>query len=288
MNIGVVGIGLIGGSIAKDARQLGHRTVGTDKSAAHGEEAVRLGVVGEVMNLDALVNQSDLIIISVPVNHISDLVIKVLDRIRPGQVVIDVGSTKRSICQSVSDHRYRSQFVACHPLAGTENSGPQAAISGLFRNKKNIICESELSDEHSLKTTLGFVNALGMQSIFMSPDDHDRHVAYVSHLSHVSSFTLGQTVLDIEKNEKHIFNLASTGFSSTVRLAKSDAKTWAAIFCDNSEPLSDALTQYIAQLQEIKTAIDNKDSDRCIEIIENANEIRRVLNGIELNVLKIS
>ncbi len=195
-------------------------------------------------------------------------------------VVIDTGSTKSAICKAVAGHTRRGRFVAAHPIAGTENSGPRAAFRGLFQNKINIICESEKTDNDALNLALQLFEQAGMRTVFMPPDEHDRHLAYVSHLSHVSSFLLGQTVLDIEQNEKHIALLAGSGFASTVRLAKSSPAMWAPIFEQNREYLSQALQEYILHLQRFQYHLMKGNTQELFSIMQQANEIRRILNEI--------
>jgi prephenate dehydrogenase len=279
MNITIIGLGLIGGSIARDLKsQISVQVSGVDSNPEHRKMALELGLVHDIKELETGVKDADVIIIAIPVDKIETLLPTVLDMINHKQTVIDVGSTKEVICTSIKNHLARSRFVAAHPLAGTEYSGPQAAISRLFIDKKNIICEKGLSDEDALETALKVFNSLGMKTYFMSPAEHDKHLAYVSHLSHVSSFMLGLTVLDIEKDESQIFNLASTGFASTVRLAKSNPATWAAIFKKNNNHLSTALDSYIGYLQKFKAAIDNEDSETTIQLMAEANDIKRILN----------
>jgi len=203
---------------------------------------------------------------------------QILDTVGPKTVVIDVGSTKSDICEVVKNHPNRGQFVAAHPLAGTEFSGPEAALKGLFADAKNIICEKEKSNATALETALQVFESMGMKTLFMSPEEHDRHLAYVSHLSHVTSFSLGLTVLDIEKDEKQIFNLASTGFRSTSRLAKSNPQTWKAIFGRNRKYLGEALEGYIKTLTEFKNAIQENDIDKMELMMKEANDIKRILN----------
>jgi prephenate dehydrogenase len=192
-------------------------------------------------------------------------------------VVIDTGSTKSAICKSVANHPKRNQLVAAHQIAGTENSGPSAALAGLFAGKTNIICEKLKSSENALRKAQEIFDALELNTIFMEAEEHDKHVAYVSHLSHVSSFLLGQTVLDIEKDEKNIFNLAGSGFASTVRLAKSSPEMWAPIFEQNSEYLSQALLEYIMHLQRFHYHLMKHDTKELLNTMKNANEIRRIL-----------
>lgn len=285
MTITIIGLGLIGGSMALDLRKngWGNRFIGVDVNPQHREKAMELGIVDEVMDLVFAVQEADVIILSIPVNALRSLIHPVLDNIRMNGILIDVGSTKSGICDAVRNHTNRSNFVACHPLAGTENTGPEAAIHDLFEGKVNIICEQENSHLWAIETVQKlFTEGLKMRNAYMNPIEHDRHIAYVSHLSHISSFTLGLTVLEIEKDEKHIFNMASTGFASTVRLSKSSPKMWTPIFEENAQNISTALEEYISQLQDFKNMIDNKEFQAIYERIEDANDIRRILEGIEL------
>ncbi len=209
MKVTIVGLGLIGGCMGIDLRRAGIATslVGVDLNEDHGKQAVELGLVDRVESEDKALAWADVVLLAIPVNTMSALLPQVLDTVNPQAVVIDTGSTKSTICRAVANHPNRHQFVAAHPIAGTENSGPAAAFAGLFRNNTNIICEKDKSSEKAVSTAELIFNTLGMNTIFMEPDEHDKHVAYVSHLSHVSSFLLGLTVLDIEKDEK-IFSIS--------------------------------------------------------------------------------
>ncbi len=282
MKVTIIGLGLIGGSAAIDLRKSGLAThlTGVDINEANAAEAVKLGLVDAYESDGDSLSKSDMVIMAIPVNTLSALLPQVLDVIPSQCVVIDMGSTKGAICRSVAGHPNRGQFVACHPLAGTENSGPESAFSGLFRNKVNIICEQDKSSPASMRLAERVFEALGMNSIFMEPEEHDRHVAYVSHLSHVSSFLLGQTVLDIEKDEKNIFNLASSGFASTVRLAKSSPDMWAPIFEQNAEYLGQALAEYIMHLQRFQYLLMKKNTKELHKMLTEANKIRPVLEGL--------
>jgi prephenate dehydrogenase len=286
MKIAVVGLGLIGGSIAKEInlRSLGSIDVyGVDNNPEHSKKASDLGLVKGIIDLDSACQQCDVIIVAVPVNAIERILIQTLDKIDNNVTVFDVGSTKKEICNAVKSHKMRHRFVASHPLAGTEHSGPEAAIMNLFSDKKNIICDKEFSDKDAIDNTMKVFDFLGMKSYFLSADEHDKHMAYVSHLSHVTSFALSQTVLDIEKDEKQIFNLASTGFATTARLAKCNPVTWTAIFEKNSTYLSEALDVYIQKMTEFKKLVDTVDVKGMHRSIVEANEINRVLKGIKLS-----
>lgn len=281
MKVTIVGLGLIGGSMGIDLRKAGlaDQLVGVDLNEEHGRKAVELGLVDRIEPEDKALAEADVIILAIPVNMMSALLPQVLDTIKKNAVVIDTGSTKSMICKSVSNHVNRPQFVAAHPIAGTENSGPTAAFSGLFTAMTNIICEREKSSEVALAVAEKVFSALGMKTIFMDPEEHDKHVAYVSHLSHVSSFLLGQTVLDIEKDEKNIFNLAGSGLASTVRLAKSSPDMWAPIFEQNAEYLGQALAEYIMHLQRFHYQLMKRNTKELYRILKEANKIRKVLDA---------
>ncbi|SHG86223.1 prephenate dehydrogenase [Chryseolinea serpens] len=283
MKTTVIGLGLIGGSIALDLKKAGlaSEVIGLEQNAAHAARAVELGLVDRIGEKEEALTTSDLIILAIPVNALGKLLPSVLDKVHKDAVVMDAGSTKSLICRAIAHHPKRNQFVAAHPIAGTENSGPEAAFEGLFRNKTNIICERDKSSAHALDVVGQVFDALGMNTIFMEPEEHDKHVAYVSHLSHVSSFLLGQTVLDIERDEKNIFALAGSGFASTVRLAKSSPDMWAPIFEQNAEYLSQALLEYIMHLQKFQYYLMKRDAKELHRIMADANRIREILNGIE-------
>ena len=283
MKVTVIGLGLIGGSMALDLRKAGLVTdvSGIDSNPEHAKQAIQLGLVERIDADKNSLSSADLVLLAIPVSSLSKLLPSILDTVKKDAVVIDAGSTKSFICRAVSGHKNREQFVASHPIAGTENSGPGAAFEGLFRNKTNIICEKSKSSAYALKVAERVFDVLGMSTIFMEPEEHDKHVAYVSHLSHVSSFLLGQTVLDIERDEKNIFALAGSGFASTVRLAKSSPDMWAPIFEQNAEYLSQALLEYIMHLQKFQYYLMKRDGKELHRIMTEANRIREILNGIE-------
>lgn len=283
MNTSIIGIGLLGGSYALSLRDKYPKMhfIGVDASEVHGRLAVAKGIIDEVLPLEMAVPQSDLVVLAVPVNHIVDLVPKVLDLIPPKATVVDLGSTKRLICEAADSHPNRQRFVAAHPMAGTENSGPSAAFRELLPEKNVILCDTQKSASDSLALVEALFKDIGMKIHYMSPEEHDLHLAYVSHLSHVTSFALGYTVLEKEKDEQNIFDMASTGFSSTVRLAKSSPAMWAPIFDQNRENLSRALGDYIEFLKEYKTYIDTRDVNASFGFMQRANDIRRVLSGID-------
>jgi len=250
---------------------------GVDKKRIHQKKALHFGYVNRVLTMEEALKVSDLVILALPVNVILHILPKVLSKIKSSTVVMDVGSTKGSICQSVEMHPGRRNFVACHPMAGTENSGPEAALKKLFDKKVVVICDKEKSSKLALKKAQNVFLKLGMRVVFMSSTQHDVHVAYISHVSHVVSYVLAITVLNKEKSTKAIFDLASSGFQSTVRLAKSHSTMWCPIFIDNSENITGVLDNYINNLRVFRNAIATKNPEKLGKLIERANVIRRVL-----------
>lgn len=283
MTVSIVGIGLLGGSFALAVREKYPKMhfIGVDTSAVNGQLALAKGIVDAVLPLPEAIAQSTLVVLATPVNTIIDLLPTVLDLLPAGATVVDLGSTKETICAIADAHPKRTQFVAAHPMAGTENSGPGAAFRELLPGKNLIICDREKSNPDSLNLSESLFRDIGMKLFYMTPQEHDLHLAYVSHLSHISAFALGLTVLEKEKDEKAIFDMASTGFSSTVRLAKSSPQMWAPIFDQNRINVSDALAAYIEFLQQFKQVIDEQDINSSLEFMQRANVIRRVLEGIE-------
>ncbi|MEI6865927.1 prephenate dehydrogenase [Flavicella sp.] len=279
--VAIIGLGLIGGSLALELKKHFDWTVfGIDSSAENAKKALILGVIDEVSDF-SIIESADIVVIAVPVNYGPQLVLKVLNTIKKDALVFDVGSTKEYICKKVVKHSKRVNFVAVHPIAGTEFSGPEAAIYNLFDGKVNIICDKELSSEKSIEKTMTIFNRLNMRTIFMNSREHDKHIAYVSHLSHISSFMLGKTVLEIEKNEKNIFDMAGSGFESTVRLAKSSPEMWSPIFVGNKTNILTSLEGFIKNLQEFKEMIENEDTEALRNSMSETNYIKEILNGIK-------
>ncbi len=273
----IIGLGLIGGSFALELKKrLQYTVVGIDKNPQHLQEALALGIISEIIDYPQI-SDADLVLVAVPVNRIAQVVHEVLDHVGENTLVMDVGSVKESICKEVAQHPRRSQFVAAHPMAGTEYSGPQAALYDLFDGKVMALCEVEKSNWKLLDRALDISKALNMRVKMMSPTDHDLHTAYVSHLSHVSSFMLGKTILEIEKDEAQIFDLASTGFASTVRLAKSHPQMWTPIFLENKTNVLKALTEYIKNLENFKHLLETDQADAITQNIKEANYIRKIL-----------
>lgn len=284
MKIAIIGLGLIGGSLAKVfLKDKNNIVLGIDNNPEHQKQAIELSLVDKIVTFNEVKNV-DVVLIAVPVDVAPDLSLKVLDLIQEDTLVFDVGSTKGAVCKAIHKHPKRKNYVAMHPIAGTEFSGPNAAIDDLFTDKVNIICEQSLSDEKQLNKLLKLLEPTKMRIIFIdNAKQHDKHIAYVSHLSHISSFMLGKTVLEIEKNEKNIFNMAGSGFESTVRLAKSSPKTWTPIFMQNKENILKSLDEYIGNLQEFKANLENDIVEKIYKSMDDTNHIREVLKGIISN-----
>ncbi len=282
MNVFVIGIGLIGGSLAKDIREKYAEAVlfGVDNNKVHIDEAIEKGIVDKGASFEELKN-ADIVIISVPVDVSLTLIPKVLDIVSENCLVFDVGSTKEQVCEVVKEHPKRRNFLATHPIAGTEFSGPSAALNNLYRGKTNIICEVEKTAFKLQEKALEIFSNLGMRIRYMDPVSHDKHIAYVSHLSHISSFMLGKTVIEKEKNERDIFDMAGSGFASTVRLAKSSPAMWTPIFEQNKNNVIETLTEYIQNLEHFKTLLEENNFSAIYTEMQNTNYIKQILNGIQ-------
>ncbi len=278
----MIGIGLIGGSFAIDIKNHNPEAVihGISRKDETLNKALELNLIDKKATLDDLEN-ADLVIVSIPVDATVKLLPTILDKISDNTLVIDAGSTKEAICKGVEHHKRRRNFLACHPIAGTENSGPTAAISGLYKGKTNIICEVEKTTFKLQEKALELFRAIGMRIRYMDPVSHDKHIAYVSHLSHISSFMLGKTVLEKEKNEKDIFDMAGSGFASTVRLAKSSPAMWTPIFNQNKENVIESLEEYINNLQKFKELMQQDNFSEIFNEMESTNYIKQILNGIK-------
>ena len=284
MNVFVIGIGLIGGSLAKDIKstQEDVTVYGIDSNAKHLAEAKDLGIIDNKASYEDL-QLADMVIVSIPVDVMVTELPKILDAVSEDCVVLDVGSTKSLICKTLENHPKRRNFLACHPISGTEFSGPSAAINDLFRDKTNIICEVELTAFKLQEKALQVFQAIGMRIRYMNPEAHDKHIAYVSHLSHISAFMLGKTVIEKEKNERDIFDMAGSGFESTVRLAKSSPAMWTPIFKQNKENVVETLDEYIHNLTAFKELLLQDDYEGIYNEMNNTNKIKGILKGIPLN-----
>lgn len=278
----VIGVGLIGGSFALDIKKQNSDYIlyGIDKNEAHLDKAKSLGIIDHKANFDEL-KKADIVIVAIPVDATLEVLPKVLDLISDEAIVFDVGSTKEDICLKVKNHPKRRNFLAAHPIAGTEFSGPEAAIHGLYNNKTNIICEVEETAFKLQEKALKLFADLGMRIRYMNPKAHDKHIAYVSHLSHISSFMLGKTVIEKEKNERDIFDMAGSGFASTVRLAKSSPAMWTPIFKQNKTNVIETLDEYIENLKHFKKLMQEDDFESVFKEMETTNHIKDILNGIE-------
>ena len=277
--VAIIGTGLIGGSmaIAIRERKLALKIIGCGNDEQSLAKALELGLVDEIAAIEEAVAAADLIYIAIPVNATPIVVLHVLNLVNERQLVADAGSTKEALCTAIKDHPKRKNFVATHPMWGTEHSGAAAAVSGAFTGRACVVCERERSSDEALVTLEKLYTNLGMHLVYMSAHEHDIHAAYVSHISHITSFALANTVLEKEKEGDAIFELAAGGFESTVRLAKSNPDMWGPIFLQNKENVLDVLNEHISQLRKFKAAIEKENTEYLAELMTNANRIKRIL-----------
>jgi prephenate dehydrogenase len=275
----IIGVGLIGGSLALSLKEKGiaNWIIGVDFNEANLKRAQELKIIDEASNIEDAMNRSQLIILAIPVDAMLKALPSILDKINKTHVIMDVGSTKQQILQLVSGHPHRGRFVAAHPMAGTEYSGPDAAISNLFAQKTMVLCDVKNSDEDAVELIETVVDQLSMRIVYMNAEEHDLHTAYVSHISHITSFALALTVLKKEKEQGRIFELASGGFESTVRLAKSSPDMWVPIFKHNRHNVLDVLEEHIKQLEQMKQLLQDEDYDTFYKLIQKSNKIRKIL-----------
>ncbi|MEY3922246.1 MAG: hypothetical protein RL634_2007 [Bacteroidota bacterium] len=276
--IAIVGVGLIGGSLALQCRRKGiaEKIIGVESNVSHAEQAISLHLVDEILSLDEAVETADMIVLTVPMNILVGLLPGILDKVKD-QIVMDMGSTKSTLSDAVDNHPHRGRFIATHPMWGTEYSGPSAAVEGAFENKAVILCDTEKSDPDVLAFVKKMYDILNMRILEMNAVDHDLHAAYVSHISHITSFALANTVLEKEREDNAIFEMASAGFESTVRLAKSNPDMWTPILMQNKENVLDVLNEHISQLRKFKSCLEKDNWDYLRELISHANQIRRII-----------
>ena len=282
MNVGVIGLGLIGGSIALKIKEIDKNTViyGLDKDLDSMSYSLNKGIIDKKLDINSI-NNLKYLFIAIPVDAIKSEIESILNKISNNTLVVDLGSTKYEICKKVQDHSNRKNFLAAHPIAGTEFSGPSAAINNLFDNKVLILCETEKTDQDLLSDALKIFDLMNMNIINMDSIEHDKHIAYVSHLSHISSFMLGKTVMNKEKDQDTIYDMAGSGFESTVRLAKSSPETWASIFVENKNNIVESLNEYISNINNFKILIENGDKEKLSAEMKKINGIKEILNGIK-------
>jgi len=282
MNVGVIGLGLIGGSIALKIKEIDTNTViyGLDKNIDSMSYSLSKGIIDKKLDINSIDNLK-YIFIAIPVDAIKSEIDSILNEISNNTLVVDLGSTKYEICKKVVDHTNRKNFLAAHPIAGTEFSGPSAATKNLFDNKVLILCETEKTDQDLLSDALKIFDLMNMNIINMDSIEHDKHIAYVSHLSHISSFMLGKTVMNKEEDQDTIYDMAGSGFESTVRLAKSSPETWASIFVENKNNIVESLNEYISNINNFKILIENGDKEKLSAEMKKINGIKEILNGIK-------
>ena len=275
----IVGVGLISGSFSLALKEKGlvKKVIGVSRTQASIDKALELKIIDEALPLEDAVKQSDLVYVAIPVDATVPVMKKIMDLVTDHQIVADAGSTKHALCTELNDHPMRKRFVATHPMWGTEYSGPEAAVRDAFIGRACVICEKEKSDPEAVSLIESVYRQLGMHIIYMDADSHDMHAAYVSHISHITSFALANTVLEKEKEEDAIFELAGGGFESTVRLAKSNPAMWIPIFMQNRENVLDVLNEHISQLRKFKSCLEKENYEYLAELIENANKIQKII-----------
>jgi prephenate dehydrogenase len=278
-SVTIVGVGLISGSFSLALKEKGlvKNVIGVSRTEASIKKALELGLIDEALPLEEAVKKSDLVYVAIPVDVTVPVMHQVMDLINDKQIVADAGSTKHTLCASLAVHPMRRRFVATHPMWGTEYSGPEAAVRDAFTGRTCVICEKEKSDPDAVETMEEVYKQLGMHLAYMAADSHDMHAAYVSHISHITSFALANTVLEKEKEEDAIFELAGGGFESTVRLAKSSPSMWLPVFMQNRENILDVLNEHIVQLRKFKSCLEKENYEYLQELMENANKIRKIL-----------
>lgn len=278
-SITIVGVGLISGSFALMLKEKGYakHVIGVSRTKASEQKALELGIIDEALPLEEAVKKSDLIYVAIPVDATIPVMQQIMRIVTAEQIVVDAGSTKFALCKAIANYPSRKRFVATHPMWGTEYSGPEAAVKDAFAGRACVICEKEKSDKEAVEIVENIYKALGMHIVYMDAEPHDIHAAYVSHISHITSFALANTVLEKEREEDAIFELAGGGFESTVRLAKSSPAMWAPIFMQNRENVLDVLNEHITQLRKFKACLEKENMDYLYELMENANKIRRII-----------
>lgn len=278
-SVTIVGVGLISGSFSLGLKDRGlvRNVIGVSRTPESAQRALELGLIDEILPLEEAVKKSDLIYVAIPVDVTIPVMGQIMDLITDKQIVADAGSTKFALCESLAGHPMRSRFVAMHPMWGTEYSGPEAAVRDAFRGRACVICEKEKSAPDAVEVMEGLYKAMGMNIVYMDANSHDMHAAYISHISHITSFALANTVLEKEKEDEAIFELAGGGFESTVRLAKSNPSMWLPIFMQNKEHVLDVLNEHIAQLRKFKSCLEKDNAGYLRELMENANKIKRII-----------
>ncbi|MFI3321320.1 MAG: prephenate dehydrogenase [Rikenellaceae bacterium] len=282
MNIAIVGVGLMGGSFALSLKDnsIAKKIIGVDSNSENSSRALELGIVDEVVAFEDIASREDidLIVITIPVNAIPTVAIKLLNKVRSNQIIMDMGSTKSELCEMISEHRNRNRFVATHPMWGTEKHGPEAAVHGAFSGRVTVICEESVTDKDAVEAVEQIYTKIGMRVTYMDAEQHDLHAAYVSHISHITSYALALTVLEKERSEDKILDLSGAGFETTVRLAKSSPSMWTPIFMQNKYNVLDVLREHIHQLQVIRKMIEKDDFEGLNNCIVKANTIEKILS----------
>ena len=274
MVVAIVGLGLMGGSLALDLKKynLATKIIGYDRNQKHRKEALELGLVDEVVEFDAI-KSADIIFLAIPVEGIIEALQNLKD-VAKTTTIIDLGSTKAKIVATCPS-QIRTNFVAAHPMTGTEYSGPLAALEGLYYDKIVVLCNIEENDRLHKERAENIFVAIGMQIVYMDAKEHDLHAAYISHLPHAISYALANSVLK-QEDPKSILILAAGGFRDMSRLAKSSPKMWSDIFKQNKKNLLISLEVFKKELRYAKELIEKERWEELQEWMEHATTLHKI------------
>ena len=276
MNIAIVGLGLMGGSLALSLKKLDFidEIVGSDHNKKHQADALKLNLVEKIVDFKEVKNY-DVIFLAIPVDGIISA-LQSMDRLDADTTIIDLGGTKSKIVNAVPAS-IRKNFIAAHPMTGTEFFGPYAALEGLYEDKVVVLCDLQDSGEHQQKVSRKIFKALGMKKYFMGANEHDRHAAFISHMPHAISYSLANTVMKQEKKE-NILALAAGGFRSMSRLAKSSPDMWEDIFRQNKENILEAINLFEDELKILKSSVESDDWDKVNKIMSAGKKLHDILD----------
>ncbi|PUE64079.1 prephenate dehydrogenase [Arcobacter caeni] len=276
MNIGIIGLGLMGGSLAKAVKRYGiaNKVYGFTNSEKNKKDILDLNLVDELVDLETLKKVSDVIILAIPVDAIIGMFPDFLD-INENTTIIDMGSTKEYIVKSIPK-KIRQNFIAAHPMTGTEKSGPKAAIDDLYEGKTVVFCDLEDNGNLHVNKAFKIFQAIGMRIVVMDSNQHDIHACFMSHLPHILSFSLANTVMSHE-DPKSIIALAAGGFKDMSRIAKSSPRMWGDIFKQNKKNLLASIDLFENQLQNAKKMLEEDNYELLEEWMKKANTLHEIL-----------
>ncbi|MEA2049110.1 MAG: prephenate dehydrogenase [Campylobacterota bacterium] len=275
LNFGIVGLGLMGGSFAKVLKRykLSSSIVGYDHNKNHQKQAIELGLVEKIVELEELL-LCDMIVLCIPVDAIVAFMPK-LNNINKNTTVIDFGSTKKLIVDNIPS-KIKQNYIPAHPMTGTEKFGPSAAIDELYEGKTIVLCDLENCDQLHQKRALDIFNAIAMRIVFMDSSIHDKRACFISHLPHAISYALSNTVMSHEEPE-NIISLAGGGFRDMSRIAKSSSHMWTDIFRQNRTNMIESLDKFDEQMKLVRDMIENEDYENMAKWMDKANSLHDIL-----------